>query len=100
MSDGAKGGRIIISETSRPKLPRHIKLRYDEVRSTWMILGPERVFVLDAIAVAVLKLCDGQRTVEDIAEELAQSYSAPKERILSDIVSMLQDLSDKAVVQA
>jgi pyrroloquinoline quinone biosynthesis protein D len=38
--------------------------------------------------------------VEDIAEELAQSYSAPRERILSDIVSMLQDLSDKAVVEA
>ena len=34
------------------------------------------------IAVAVLQLCDGARSVEAIAAELAQTYNAPKERIL------------------
>jgi pyrroloquinoline quinone biosynthesis protein D len=48
--------------------------------------------------VAVLKLCDGSRTVEEIAEALARTYDAPKERILADIVSMLQELADKGVV--
>jgi pyrroloquinoline quinone biosynthesis protein D len=90
--------RLIISAASRPRLPRHIKLRHDEARDRWTILGPERVFSPDPIAVEVLKLCDGSRTVESLADALALRYDAPKERILADIVSMLQDLADKGVV--
>ena len=92
--------RAIICATSKPTLPRHIKLRHDAARNTWTILAPERVFTPDAIAASVLRLCDGARTVSDIAEQLAQTYNAPKERILADITSLLQELADKGVVRA
>jgi len=69
-------------------------------RDRWTILAPERVFTPDAIAVAVLQLCDGSRSVETIAGELAQTYNAPKDRILADISALLQDLADKGVVTA
>ena len=91
--------RAIVSATSKPALPRHVKLRHDAARDTWTILAPERVFTPDVIAVIVLRLCDGARTVEDIAAELTQSYNAPRERILADVTSMLQELADKGVVQ-
>jgi hypothetical protein len=45
-------------------------------------------------------LCDGNRTVADIAGTLAGSYKAPKETILADAISMLQGLADKGVVVA
>jgi pyrroloquinoline quinone biosynthesis protein D len=99
MSD-VRPTRTIIEASSAPSLPRHIKLRHDPARDRWMILAPERVHTPDAIAVAVLKLCDGVRTVEVIAGELAQTYNAPKETILADIVAMLQGLADKGVVAA
>ena len=99
MSD-AQGRRTIIAPASQPALPRHIKLRHDAARDRWTILAPERVFTPDAIAVAVLQLCDGSRSVEAIAGELAQTYNAPKERILADITAMLQELADKGVVTA
>lgn len=92
--------RTIIEASSAPSLPRHIKLRHDAARDRWMILAPERVHTPDAIAVAVLKLCDGVRTVDAIAGELAQTYNAPREAILADIVAMLQGLADKGVVAA
>ncbi len=91
--------RAIVTTASRPELPRHIKLRHDKARNAWTILAPERVFTPDAIAVAVLKLCDATRTVEDIAQELSKSYNAPKDRIVADITAMLQDLADKGVVK-
>lgn len=104
MSDGqtppGKGRRTIISAASKPALPRHVRLRHDPARGRWTILAPERVFTPDAVAVAVLQLCDGTRTLDRIAEELSESYDAPKDRILADIASMLQDLADKGVVQA
>jgi pyrroloquinoline quinone biosynthesis protein D len=91
--------RAIVSATSKPALPRHIKLRHDAARNAWTILAPERVFTPDAIAANVLRLCDGVRTVEDISAELARSYNAPKEQILADVTAMLQELADKGVVQ-
>jgi pyrroloquinoline quinone biosynthesis protein D len=91
--------RAIVSAASRPELPRHIKLRHDAARDSWTILAPERVFTPDTIAVAVLQLCDATRTVEDIADELSHAYNAPKDRILADITSMLQELADKGVVK-
>ena len=92
--------RTIITAGSRPALPRHIKLRHDAGRGRWLILAPERVFDPDDTAVAILKLCDGQRSVTDISEQLAKDYNAPAAEILGDVVSMLQDLSDKGVVKA
>jgi pyrroloquinoline quinone biosynthesis protein D len=92
--------RILIAEASKPYLPRHIKLRQDAARGGWTILAPERVFTPDEIAVAILQICDGVRTVEAIAQELSIAYNAPVEEIRSDIIVMLQDLADKGVVAA
>ncbi len=86
---------ISVSEASRPVLPRHAKLKYDETRKVWVILAPERVLAPDEIAVEVLKLCDGVRDVADIVDELASKYAAPREAISIDVVAMLQDLADK-----
>ena len=51
---------ISVSETSRPVLPRHAKLKFDQTRQVWVILAPERVLSPDEVAVEVLQLCDGR----------------------------------------
>ena len=86
---------ISVSEASKPVLPRHAKLKFDETRQVWVILAPERVLAPDEIAVEVLQLCDGARSVAIMADELAAKYAAPREAILTDVVAMLQDLADK-----
>src|SRR5882724_1871415 len=86
---------ISVSEESRPVLPRHAKLKFDETRQVWVILAPERVLAPDEIAVEVLKLCDGVRSVADMVDLLAEKYAAPREAIAADVIAMLQDLADK-----
>ena len=86
---------ISVSETSRPVLPRHAKLKFDEARKVWVILAPERVLAPDEIAVEVLKLCDGIRSVGVMIDQLAAKYVAPREAIATDVIAMLQDLADK-----
>jgi len=100
MGEASPRVRAIVTADTRPVLPPHIKLRHDAGRGRWLVLAPERVFEPDDTAVAVLKLCDGARTVGDIAGELAKEYNAPKDEIVTDIVAMLQDLADKGVVTA
>jgi pyrroloquinoline quinone biosynthesis protein D len=86
---------ISVSESSRPVLPRHAKLKFDQTRQVWVILAPERVLAPDEIAVEVLQLCDGVRSVGEFADLLAQKYAAEREAILTDVIAMLQDLADK-----
>ena len=89
------GRNITVSEASRPKLPRHTKLKFDATRQVWVILAPERVLAPDEIAVEVLHLCDGIRSVAEMADQLAAKYAAPRDAISSDVIAMLQDLADK-----
>ena len=86
---------ISVSETSRPVLPRHARLKFDDTRKVWVILVPERVLAPDEIAVEVLQLCDGARRVSEMIDQLAQKYAAPREMIATDVIAMLQDLADK-----
>jgi len=86
---------ITVSETSRPKLPRHARLKFDETRQVWVILAPERVLAPDEIAVEVLQLCDGVRNVADMVDQLSIKYAAPRDAIATDVIGMLQDLADK-----
>jgi pyrroloquinoline quinone biosynthesis protein D len=86
---------ISVSEASRPVLPRHAKLKFDETRQVWVILAPERVLAPDEIAVEVLQLCDGNRNVADMIDQLAIKYAAERGAIATDVITMLQDLADK-----
>jgi len=86
---------ISVSEASRPVLPRHAKLKFDATRQRWVVLAPERVLAPDDIAVEILRLCDGARSVALIVDELAAKYAADRAVIGADVVAMLQDLADK-----
>ena len=83
---------ISVSETSRPVLPRHARLKFDETRQVWVILAPERVLAPDEIAVEVLQLCDGIRSVADMVDQLAAKYAADRDLIGTDVIAMLEDL--------
>jgi pyrroloquinoline quinone biosynthesis protein D len=91
----AGGRNISVSEASRPVMPRHARLKFDEVRQRWVILAPERVLAPDEIAVEILQLCDGARSVAQMIDQLAAKYTADREAIGADVIAMLQDLADK-----
>ncbi|MBS0531950.1 MAG: pyrroloquinoline quinone biosynthesis peptide chaperone PqqD [Proteobacteria bacterium] len=91
----ARTRNISVTGTSRPLLPRHAKLRFDDTRQRWVILAPERVLAPDDIAVEVLQLCDGDRDVDQMVDLLAAKYVADRAAIASDVIAMLQDLADK-----
>lgn len=82
-----------------PAFNRGFRLRFDQVRDAWVVLAPERLFLLDEPAVEVLKLVDGVSTVAMIVDALAARYDAPRETIATDVDAMLRDLSDKGAIR-
>ena len=99
MTETVSPARLIVERETRPHLPAYLKLRHDAGRGRWILLAPERVLTPDETAVAVLKLCDGQRTVEDIVQALVKEYSAPAEVIRTDVLELLQGLADKGYIK-
>ena len=85
--------RLAVVETSRPVLARGVQLRFDDTRQRWVLLVPERVLAPDEIAIEILKLCDGERSVADIIDLFAERYAAPRDTIAADIIEMLQELA-------
>lgn len=59
---------------SRPRLARHVRLTYDRARDRHVLLTPETITVLNGTGASILGLCDGQRTVGEIAAELRGQY--------------------------
>ena len=89
-----------VTGASVPRLPRGVRLHFDQVRNAYVLLAPERAFNIDGQAVAVLQLVDGQRTIEAIADDLATKYSADVTLIARDVTAMIGDLVAKRVVEA
>jgi pyrroloquinoline quinone biosynthesis protein D len=85
---------------SIPRLARGMKLREDKARNQWVVLGPERMYVPDEIALEIIRLLDGTRSLATIADDLAARYAAPRDEILADIATLLDDLAAKGVVTA
>ena len=100
MADTTSPGRLIVDRETRPILPAYLKLRHDAGRGRWVLLAPERILTPDETAVAVLKLCDGKKTVEEISEALAKDYAAPVDVIRKDVLELLQGLADKGYIKA
>ncbi len=88
-----------LTEQSVPRLPRFVKLRYDETRQSWILLAPERVFLLDPIATEILKTVDGKRSLGGVIDDLAARFNAPRETIATDVTALLRDLADKQFVE-
>jgi pyrroloquinoline quinone biosynthesis protein D len=88
---------IKITPESKPMLPRGVRLQ-ENPQQGWVLVAPERVFKADGIASVILKRCDGSATVGQMADEFATAYNAPRDRILSDIISLLQTLADKRLL--
>ena len=81
-----------------PRLPRGVRLRFDEVRGAHVLLAPERAFDLDAVAAEVLGLVDGTRSVAAIIDALAAKYDEDRTVIEGDVIAMLDDLVKKRVL--
>ena len=74
----------------KPKLRKGVRLTFDKTRDTHVLLFPEGVLVPNATAAAVLSLCDGESTVEEIAEALGRRYRGVRAQDVTDVLARLE----------
>jgi pyrroloquinoline quinone biosynthesis protein D len=89
---------VVLTDDSVPRFPRGARLQFNEQRGQWLVQAPERVFVPDETAVAVLQRVDGSASIAAIVDELARIYAAPREMIRDDVLELLGNLAGKGVI--
>jgi len=86
---------VALSPESVPSLWRLARLQFDPVRNQRVLLYPEGVVLLNDTGAAVLDLCDGRRTVSEIASILGQRFNCD---VQADVLDYLTGLADQALV--
>jgi len=81
-----------MDEAARPRLAPHVRMRFDAARGQHALLSPETVWVINDTGAAIVKLCDGRRTVAEIQTELQSRYAQVAD---GDVHRFLADLIDK-----
>ena len=78
-----------VQSTNRPHLARLIRLQWDPVREQHVLLAPEGVLILNSTGATIRGLCDGERTVGEIVEELRGRYSHVADDEVRDFLARL-----------
>jgi pyrroloquinoline quinone biosynthesis protein D len=81
---------------TRPRLVTGARLRYDDVREEHVLLVPEGVVRLNPTAAEVLELCDGERSLDDIAGILSARYDGAEVR--DDVQELVDALTERGLV--
>ena len=81
---------------TRPRLVTGARLHYDEVREEHVLLVPEGVVRLNPTAAAVLELCDGERSIEEIVGTLSARYRGTDLR--DDVQGLVDGMTERGLV--
>jgi pyrroloquinoline quinone biosynthesis protein D len=84
---------------TRPRLTRKVRLKLDPIEKQFVLLYPERGMKLSDSAAEILQRCDGERTVEKIASELASMTGAPLAVVRQDVVTFVEQMRTRGIVE-
>ena len=86
----------VLTPDSVPSLWRLARLDFDPVRKQRVLLYPEGVVLLNDTGAAILDLCDGHRSIRDIASTLGERYHCD---VTADVIEYLSGLVDQQLVR-
>jgi pyrroloquinoline quinone biosynthesis protein D len=81
---------------NRPRLVDGARLQYDDVREEHLLLVPEGAVRLNETAAQVLALCDGARSLEEIAAALSARYAGAD--ISDDVRELIGGMGERGLV--
>ena len=81
---------------NRPRLIDGARLQYDDVREEHLLLVPEAAVRLNETAAQVLELCDGRRSVDEIAATLSARYAGAD--VADDVRELLRGMGERGLV--
>ena len=79
-----------------PVLWRLARMDFDPVRQRHVLLYPEGTVLLNETGAAILQLCDGRRSVAEIAAVLQERYGSD---VTADVITYLSGLAERELIR-
>lgn len=84
-----------MAPASRPRLRRFVRLRHDRARGRWLLVAPERGFVLNGAALAVVHRL-GLGTLAEVAADVG---GAGGPAAIAEVIAFVQELAARGLVE-
>ncbi|MGA6973608.1 MAG: pyrroloquinoline quinone biosynthesis peptide chaperone PqqD [Candidatus Binatus sp.] len=75
----------------RPRLAARARLKFDAIAKQEMLLFPEAALALNETGAAIVRLCDGARSIDEIVDQLSKTFSNNDRNALTREVSDFLD---------
>jgi coenzyme PQQ biosynthesis protein PqqD len=90
----------MIPSSGKPALAAKARLRFDKTTGGYLLLYPERGLALNPTAASILKLCNGELTVDGIVERLQGEYSdRPGAELRQDVIEFIEEMARRGLLQ-
>jgi pyrroloquinoline quinone biosynthesis protein D len=77
---------------SNPRLAAGVRLGFDHARGGTVLLAPESVTTLNDSGAAIVRLCDGTRSVAEITAALGEEYEGVQTSDIEAFIARLRAL--------
>jgi len=84
---------------ARPKISGRARLQTDKVTGKPVLLYPEGVLLLNPTGHAIVRLCSGEATLQEIVDNLASRYNMPRVEIASEVAEYLERLRARNLLE-
>ncbi len=84
----------------RPRLAARARLKFDPVAKQELILFPEAALALNETGAAIVRLCDGERSLNEIVELLSKNYgSVERGTLMREVMHFLDTIRARGLLQ-
>jgi len=89
-----------IDDAWKPRLAARARLKFDPIANNEMLLFPEAALALNETGAAILRLCDGARSINEIVDQLSKKYDkAGRDALLREVVDFLATIRARGLLQ-
>jgi pyrroloquinoline quinone biosynthesis protein D len=84
----------------RPRLAARARLKFDPIAKQEMLLFPEAALALNETGAAIVRLCDGARSIDEIVDQLSTKYAnADRYALTREVIDFLDMIRARGLLQ-
>jgi pyrroloquinoline quinone biosynthesis protein D len=84
----------------RPRLASRARLKFDPIAQQEMLLFPEAALALNETGAAIVRLCDGARSINEIVDQLSKKYdNADRDALIREVMDFLATIRARGLLQ-
>ena len=89
-----------IDDAWRPRLASRARLKFDPIAKQEMLLFPEAALALNETGAAIVRLCDGARSINEIVDQVSKEFgTADRDALTREVMDFLATIRARALLQ-